>query len=186
MGAYHHPGSVQRFGRSQILRRRNRDLRGEREALLDLRVKWVDLPNRIVVNTTVAKRDKVRDMRENLRLSSALSRMEDLIRGRLGPSHMVWETRPMRNLPPGVDLVFLLYDKLVEQDNLCALCRTPMRLDATKKLLQMSPDRKDSTNPSYSTQSAAHSFSLQSCEKRRNDAGFRGMAESRGWQFKST
>ncbi len=123
----------------------------ERDAMLDLQLHWVELPNRGVVNAKAAKRDKVRDIRENVPLSSALTRMEALIRGRLGPGRTVWETKPARSLPPNTNLVFLLYDKLAEQNYLCALCGKPMRLDTMKKLLQVSPDRKDSSNPSYGT-----------------------------------
>lgn len=101
------------------------------------------------MNAKAAKRDKVRDIRENVPLSRALTRLEALIRGRLGPGRTVWETKPARSLPPNTNLVFLLYDKLAEQNDLCALCGKPMRLDTTKKLLQVSPDRKDSSNPSY-------------------------------------
>jgi hypothetical protein len=43
----------------------------------------------------------------------------------------------------------LLQDKLVEQNYNCALCGKLMRLDTTKKLFQVSPDRIVSTNPSY-------------------------------------
>ena len=56
---------------------------------------------------------------------------------------------PSRSLPAGTNLTFLLQDKLEEQKNLCALCGKLMRLDSTKKLLQCSPDRIISTNPSY-------------------------------------
>jgi hypothetical protein len=61
----------------------------------------------------------------------------------------VWETKPPRSLPPNTNLVFLLYDKLEEQNFLCALCGKSMRLDTIKRLLQVSPDRIDSSNPSY-------------------------------------
>jgi len=57
--------------------------------------------------------------------------------------------RPGRHLPPGQDLITVLYDKLIEQNYLCALCGKLMRLDTQKKLLQISPDRKDSSSPSY-------------------------------------
>lgn len=43
----------------------------------------------------------------------------------------------------------MLFDKLAEQNNLCALCGKLMRLDTTKKLLQCSPDRIVSSNQSY-------------------------------------
>lgn len=43
----------------------------------------------------------------------------------------------------------LLYKKLRDQVGLCALCGQPIRLGITNKLLQCSPDRIDSSNPSY-------------------------------------
>jgi hypothetical protein len=124
-------------------------LGAERDALLPLLVTWVELPNREVVLATSATRDRIREIRENVSLSSALARMQTLIQGRLGPSRSVWQQTPPRSLPAGTNLTFLLQDKLEEQKNLCALCGKPMRLDTTKKLLQCSPDRIVSTNPSY-------------------------------------
>jgi hypothetical protein len=124
-------------------------LGSERNALFPLLVRWAELPNREVVLTTSAARDRIREIRENASLSSALARMQTLIQGRLGPSRAVWQQTPPRSLPPGTNLTFLLQDKLEEQKNLCALCGKPMRLDTTKKLLQCSPDRIVSANPSY-------------------------------------
>jgi len=124
-------------------------LGAERDALFPLRVEWVELPNREVVLATSATRDRIREIRENVSLGSALARLETLIRGRLGPGRSVWQQTPSRSLPTGTHLTFLLHDKLEEQKNLCALCGKVMRLDTTKKLLQCSPDRIVSTNPSY-------------------------------------
>jgi len=121
----------------------------ERAALKSLAVEWVELPNRDVVQTTAAKRDRVREIRENIPLSGALARLEALIRGRLGPGRSVWTQTPARSLPTSTNLTFLLHDKLEEQKYLCALCGKLMRLDTMKKLLQVSPDRIVSTNPSY-------------------------------------
>lgn len=121
----------------------------EKQALYSQPIEWVTLPNRGVVNAASAKRDRIRDMRENPSLNSALVRLQDLIRNRLGPPQSVRVTRPGRHLPPGQDLLTVLYDKLIEQNYLCALCGKLMRLDTQKKLLQISPDRKDSSNPSY-------------------------------------
>jgi hypothetical protein len=52
-------------------------------------------------------------------------------------------------IPPGTNLIDVLHKKWIEQRTLCALCNQPVRLDTEKKLLQSSPDRKDSSNPSY-------------------------------------
>ena len=124
-------------------------LGAERDALRSLSVQWVELPNRDVVQATATKRDRVREIRDNIPLSGALARLEALIRGRIGPGRTVWTQTPARSLPTSTNLTFLLQDKLEEQKNLCALCGKLMRLDTTKKLLQVSPDRIVSTNPSY-------------------------------------
>lgn len=124
-------------------------LGSERDALFPLLVRWVELPNREVVRATSAARDRIREIRESVSLNSALARMQTLIQGRLGPGRSVWQQTPPRSLPAGTNLTFLLQDKLEEQKSLCALCGKLMRLDTTKKLLQCSPDRIVSTNPSY-------------------------------------
>jgi hypothetical protein len=124
-------------------------LGAERDALFPLRVEWVELPNREVVLATSAKRDRIRELRENVSLGTAVARLEGLIQGRLGPGGAVWKQTPSRTFPIGTNLTFLLQDKLEEQKNLCALCGKLMQLDTTKKLLQCSPDRIVSTNPSY-------------------------------------
>ncbi len=111
----------------------------ERDALLPHQVEWVGLPNREVVLASSATRDRIREIRENKSLGSALARLEALIRGRLGPGRSVWQQTPSRSLPTGTNLTFLLQDKLEEQNNLCALCGKLMQLDTTKKLLQCSP-----------------------------------------------
>ncbi len=121
----------------------------ERESLKSLSVRWVELPNREIMQNTAVQRDRVRELRENPALSGALARLEALVKGRIGPSRTVWKQTPARTLPAGVNLTFLLQDKLTEQNNLCALCGKLMRLDTTKKLLQVSPDRIVSTDLSY-------------------------------------
>jgi hypothetical protein len=82
-------------------------------------------------------------------LNAALVRMKELIEGRLGSGRVVRRELPSRSLPVGTDLIALLYTKLIGQENLCALCGQPIQLDTSKKLLQCSPDRIDSQNPSY-------------------------------------
>jgi hypothetical protein len=147
----------------------------ERKALLSLALEWVELSNRGVVQATAVKRDKVRDIRENIPLSSAIARMEALIRGRLGPGRTVWTTTPARSLPPNTNLIFLLYDKLAEQNNLCALCGKLMPLDTTKKLLQVSPDRRDSSNPSYGPQNLQ--ITHLACNLAKNDGSTQDFEE---------
>jgi len=121
----------------------------ERRALFSHAIEWVELPNREVVSKTSDIRDMMRDLKENPGLNSAITRMQGLIQGRLGPERQVRTTQPERRVPVGTDLTKLLYEKLDEQRNLCALCGKLMLFDTTKKLLQVSPDRKDSSNPSY-------------------------------------
>lgn len=121
----------------------------EKQALYSQLIEWVTLPECSVVNAASAKRDRIRDMRKNPSLNSALVRLQDLIRNRLGPPQSVRVTRPARHLPPGQDLITVLYDKLIEQNYMCALCGKLMRLETQKKLLQISPDRKNSSSPSY-------------------------------------
>jgi len=72
-----------------------------------------------------------------------------LIQARLGGPRSVRREVPGRTLPVGTDLVALLHKKWLEQNQRCALCDQLVRLDTEKKLLQCSPDRKDSKNPSY-------------------------------------
>jgi len=122
----------------------------ERQALLSIAIEWVELPNRKVVETTSAHHDALRKKeREARSLRDALKRMADLIAGRLGPGGVTTRIAPPRTLPDGMDLGALLATKLQTQKNLCALCGRLMRLDTSKKLLQCSPDRIDSANPSY-------------------------------------
>jgi len=122
----------------------------ERQALLSVAIRWIELPNRKVVETTSAHHDALRKKnREERVLSDALKRMAGLITGRLGPGSITTRITPPRTLPDGTDLGALLAAKLLIQKNLCALCGRSMRLDTSKKLLQCSPDRIDSVNPSY-------------------------------------
>jgi hypothetical protein len=122
----------------------------ERQALLSIEIKWVELPNRKVVEAVSVRQDTYRKRkREENVLKEALNRMAALISSRLGPGGAMTRNVPPRTLPNGTDLDTLLAAKLRSQKNLCALCGQLMRLDASKKLLQCSPDRIDSVNPSY-------------------------------------
>ena len=124
--------------------------KSERQALLSVEIGWVELPNRNVVETVSVRQDALRrTARETRALSDALKRMAALITGRLGPGGTTIRNVPPRTLPEGTDLEALLAAKLRSQKNLCALCGQLMRLETSKKLLQCSPDRIDSANPSY-------------------------------------
>ena len=124
-------------------------LGAERDALLPLAIEWVELPNRAVVEAASAGRDRLRDIKADPSLNAALTRMALLIQARIGGPRSVRREVPGRSLPLGTDLVPLLHKKWLEQGKRCALCDQPVRLDTEKKLLQCSPDRKDSKNPSY-------------------------------------
>src|SRR5579883_1983430 len=112
-------------------------------------IEWVDLPNRIVVQKVSAKEDRQREIIANGPLNAALTRMHDLIKGRIANGRVVSRELPARTLPAGTNLILVLDAKLRDQNNLCALCGQLIPLDTTKKLLQCSPDRIDSKNPSY-------------------------------------
>lgn len=124
-------------------------LGSERDALLTLEIKWVELPNRDVVHAASSDRDQLRNIKADPSLNAALTRLAMLIQARLGGPRSVRRETPGRSLPVGTNLVTLLDRKWREQRGLCALCNQPVRLDTQKKLLQISPDRKDSKNPSY-------------------------------------
>jgi hypothetical protein len=122
----------------------------ERQDLLTINIKWVDLQNREVVKSVSLRNDARRKIDRETRVErDALIRMTALIMERLGPGGTTTRNIPPRVLPDGTDLGALLTLKLHSQKSLCALCGQLMRLDTSKKLLQCSPDRIDSTNPSY-------------------------------------
>lgn len=124
-------------------------LGAERESLFQLRIKWVDLPNREVMREVAGKRSLVRTLQENRPLNLAVTRMAQLIQERIGFGRISKRTLPMRTLSPHVNLVELLCSKIQDQGNLCALCRRPLNLVASNRMLQCSPDRIDSSSPSY-------------------------------------
>jgi hypothetical protein len=121
----------------------------ERQMLYPLRIEWVELPNRPALQKAVQLREQVDEIRQDPALNASLVRMEQLIRSRLGIGRTTRRALPDRTLPAGIDLIRTLYSKLRSQGNLCALCGQPIALDTTKKMLQCSPDRVDSSNPSY-------------------------------------
>jgi hypothetical protein len=76
--------------------------------------------------------------------------MAQLIQDRIGFGRVSKRILPARTLPPHINLIELLCSKLQAQGNLCALCHRPLSLDSANRMLQCSPDRIDSNNPSYS------------------------------------
>lgn len=124
-------------------------LGAERESLFALRIRWVDLPNREVMREVAGKRNLVRSLQDNRLLNLAVTRMAQLIQERIGFGRISKRTLRMRTLPPHLNLVELLCAKLQAQGNLCALCHRPLDLAVSNRMLQCSPDRVDSSNPSY-------------------------------------
>lgn len=123
--------------------------REESEALLDLKLTWLPLPNRIVVEAAAENRDKLRRIIADPSRNSQLARMESLIKERLGSGRVVRREMPTRSIPVGTNLILMLDAKLRAQHDRCALCGQPIEMTTKKKLLQCSPDRIDSKNPSY-------------------------------------
>lgn len=121
----------------------------ERDAVLSLRIEWVQLPYRPAADRAIQLRERVDEIRRDPTLNAALTRMQQLIQGRLGIGRTERRALPDRSLPPGTDLISLLHSKLRSQGGLCALCGQPIPMDVTNPLLQCSPDRIDSKNPSY-------------------------------------
>lgn len=143
-------------------------LGGERDALLSLALHEVDLPNRTVVQRVSNERDRLREIKDDRALNIALTRMEALIKARLGNGRTVTRQLPARALPAGTNLFMLLDRKLQSQGGLCLLCGQTLRLDTTKKLLQCSPDRIDSSNPSYGDDNLQ--ITHLACNLAKNDA----------------
>ncbi len=59
------------------------------------------------------------------------------------------DRHPVRDAPPIAELQQLLLERWNEQQGRCALCLQMIPLPTDKKLLQCSPDRIHSNNPSY-------------------------------------
>jgi hypothetical protein len=140
----------------------------ERNALLSLALHEVELPNRTVVQRVSNERDRLREIKDDRTLNIALTRMEALIKARLGNGRTVTRQLPARALPAGTNLFMLLDRKLQSQGGLCLLCGQILRLDTTKKLLQCSPDRIDSSNPSYGDDNLQ--ITHLACNLAKNDA----------------
>lgn len=84
-------------------------------------------------------------------INGDIARMVALISGRVGGSGtVVARVQPFRSAPPAnTDLLMLLIKKWFEQGKRCGLCMGRLRPNARNPLLQPSPDRIDSRNPSY-------------------------------------
>jgi hypothetical protein len=140
----------------------------ERDALYPLRIEWVDLPNRGVIREVTGKRNLVRTLQENRPLNQAVTRMAQLIQDRIGFGRISKRALPMRTLPPHVNLIELICSKIQEQGNLCALCHRALDLSASNRMLQCSPDRIDSSNPSYGAENLQ--ITHLACNLAKNDS----------------
>jgi hypothetical protein len=147
----------------------------ERDALFSQQIEWVELPSADALKKAAGQQNRVRKMRDNPALNAAAVRLQELIKGRLGGPQSVRVTRPGRNIPAGMDLSAVIHDKIIEQNYLCALCGREMRLDTVKKMLQISPDRKDSSNPSYGPENLQ--ITHLACNLAKNDASTEDFEE---------
>jgi hypothetical protein len=83
-------------------------------------------------------------------LKQEIYRVAALINGRVEISGMTSLRRnPDRDASPPSVLLEFLFKLFEEQQGRCALCGGSIALRAQNKLLQMSADRLDSSNPSY-------------------------------------
>jgi len=123
----------------------------ERSALLDLPIRWVDLPQPARLREAAARRTFLDTLRQEPNLNQEVTRMAGLIQGRVGPGGLGRRTVPERTIPAdvGARLPELLCSKIEEQGHLCALCHRPLRFGSANKMLKCSPDRIDSSDPSY-------------------------------------
>ena len=93
----------------------------------------------------------IRSIDLDLAAKQELTRMADLIIDRVHTGGELSVRRnPQRTAPNISDLIPMLARKWQEQAGLCALCDGPMVPKSPNRLLQPSPDRKDSGDGSYS------------------------------------
>lgn len=72
----------------------------ERDAALSLRIDWVVLPDRPAADRAIRLRENVDEIRRDLSLNAALTRMQQLILGRIGVGRTERRPLPDRTLPP--------------------------------------------------------------------------------------
>jgi hypothetical protein len=153
MGQYPYRGSVLEIGPE------------EREMILGLEIEEESLPSQPVMKPALTllalKNDRV--------LNEESVRIAGLVFHRVNASGKI-QTRvaPDRTAMPPPDLILLVAEQLRQQPLCCALCGGLMLLRPQNKLLQASPDRKDSASGSYGREN----FQLGhlACNLAKNDA----------------
>jgi hypothetical protein len=86
-------------------------------------------------------------------LEAEITRIVMLITNRVGIAgneRSGWN--PLRLSPEGAELFEMLLRRWHDQNGVCVLCQREIPLTTENKLLQMSPDRADSTSPHYNWQ----------------------------------
>lgn len=113
--------------------------------------------------------DETWDADEEQELARQLSRLADGILGSIASSG---EPRsginPERRLPPGCDAYQMLRRLWDEQNGICTLCGHRIPVRSSNRLLQLSPDRIDSTNIFYSPENTR--LTHLACNLGKNDA----------------
>ncbi len=140
----------------------------ERVQLRKLALSEVALPPTDRLRKVTGERDRLREILGNATLNGTLTRLQDLIKSRLGVGRSVMRQLPVRSLPAGTDLFLLLDRKLRAQGGLCLLCGRELQLETKKKLMQCSPDRIDSQDPSYGDENLQ--ITHLACNLAKNDA----------------
>jgi hypothetical protein len=119
----------------------------ERSAIMDQAVTPVLLKKQPAAIQGDA-RARYLDADENLKRE--IYRMAALITQRAAASNtQASRWNPTREANPPYETQQLLYDKWEEQQGRCGLCQRPIQMPPATGLLQPSPDRIDSNNPSY-------------------------------------
>ncbi len=140
----------------------------ERVAVSKLALTEVALPPIDRLRKVTGERDRLREILGNAALNGTLTRLQDLIKSRLGGGRAVMRQLPARSLPTGTNLFLLLDKKWRAQGGMCLLCGRELQLDTKKKLMQCSPDRIDSKNPSYGEENLQ--ITHLACNLAKNDA----------------
>ncbi len=135
----------------------------EKQRVLDLRVKRVDLPHRPPLLIAMTRDALLRDSSLNVEAT----RISDLAFNRVRISGTPQShTAPLRSAP--TNFLLLVAEKLRQIPLLCELCSGEMYLRPVNRLLQPSPDRDESAEGSYGPEN----FRLVhlACNLAKNDA----------------
>ncbi len=153
MGQYPYRGSVRKIEPE------------ERELILGLEITQESLPTEPAMRPALI----LQALRNDRVLNEEAVRIAGLIFNRVYSSGNI-QTRvaPERTAMPPSDLILMVAEQLRQQPLCCALCGGLMILRSENKLLQVSPDRKDSASGSY----GPTNFQLThlACNLAKNDA----------------